>query len=154
MQCFRKAGTPAVEYAVWLYAKASLPWLVQVSEPLWSTAGVRQGGPCGPCLFALTFQDSLEVVGLWHPEVRVTAYLDETYYSGRRRLSFTHTIFLQPSGTGGAGDAAYSSNASNAEEIGILLGFSVSTEGIVIAGCPVAGSFSLHRRQSRLQKRW
>ena len=52
-----------------------------------------------------------------------------------------------------AKSTVYSSHASNAEEIGILLGFSVSIEGIVVARCPVAGPVSLHRTQSRLQKR-
>ena len=67
---------------MWSDPKASPLLLEQVSEPLWSAAGVRQGDPCGPCLFALTLWDSLEVSSLWHPEVRVIAYLDDVALQG------------------------------------------------------------------------
>jgi hypothetical protein len=43
-----------LKYVRWSYMQASPLRLAKVEDPLWSKAGVRQGDPCGPALFALS----------------------------------------------------------------------------------------------------
>ena len=157
MRCFilSPTGSPAAEVC-----RVFVLWLAPLPEPLCSAAGVRQD-PCGPCLFALTLQDLLQVDSLCHPEVYVKAYLQvrrcTTGAEGGCRQRIPRScnqaekvgLDMQPPKS-----TVYSSDASNVEEIGILLRFSVNSGALWSLVALSAGPASLHRRQSRLRIRW
>ena len=80
------ARAPALlPFAAWAYREPAALWVRDAppSSPLiMSRAGVRQGDPCGPLLFALTLQATLEHVQDAHPEVGVIAFADDTFLQG------------------------------------------------------------------------
>ena len=87
-------------------------------------------------MFALTLQDALEVVSLWHPEVRVIAYLVDVVRQGPKAAvsnayydlcnqAAEAGLKMQPAKSAVYSHNArnYSHNARNADETGNLLGF-------------------------------
>jgi hypothetical protein len=53
------------------------------TTPITSSAGVRQGDPFGPFLFALASHRLLKLVAEAHPSVQPLAYADDTYLVAR-----------------------------------------------------------------------
>jgi hypothetical protein len=85
----------------------------------------------------------LETVQHWHANVRVIAYLDDTFIQGPRamvayayrdlrRLSEQIGLIMQP-----AKSTVYSPTGANALSLSEELGFQASQRGIVAAECPI-----------------
>ena len=73
-------------YVLMAYQQQS-PLVIQQAdgshEVLWSEAGVRQGDPMGPLLFALTYQPTLHAAQEHAADAIVTACHDDTYLQGQ-----------------------------------------------------------------------
>lgn len=133
-------------YAQWMYTPASQLHMAEVphgSQPLWSQAGVRQGDPCGPLFFSLALQDVLQHVQLMNSDVRIIAYLDDIFIQGSAEGVVLAYNLLQASAAEiglvmqPKKSTVYSKDVTAATTVAEMLGFEVSTEGIMAAGCPV-----------------
>ena len=93
--------------------------------------------------FALTLQEVRETIQEWHADVRIIAYLDDTFlqgpstlvaqaYKDLQLLSGQIGLTMQPGKS-----TVYSPTSASATELSQELGFQVSHRGIVAAGCPV-----------------
>lgn len=146
LQAVASRAPQLLKFAQWTYQKASplrLPGAPPDVPALWSKAGVRQGDPCGPLFFALTLQTVLETVQYGHELVRVISYLDDTFLQGpKEAVAAAYTdlsnlaaeigLVMQP-----AKSTVYSPTTENATALANQLGFVVSKDGIMAAGCPI-----------------
>ena len=104
-------------------------------EVLWSEAGVRQGDPMGPLLFALTYQPTLHAAQEHAADAIVTACHDDTYLQGEedavvvgaRRMMSRHAC--QPRKT-----LVYCADPDKARNVAAKLGATVAAGGIVACG--------------------
>jgi hypothetical protein len=144
------------KYAAWTYTHAStliLPEPPPTAQPLMSKAGVRQGDPCGPLLFALALQDALETVQQLHAGVRVIEYLDDAFLQGPKGLvSDAYQDLQQLAGHIGLNmqpnkSTVYSPTSAHATALSQELGFQVNHRGIVAAGCPIGNPHLLQNKQ-------
>jgi len=131
-----------------MYATPSRLWLPgsrASDSPLLSTSGVKQGDPIGPLLFSLTLQPLLQKISAEFPGVRVAAYLDDTFLQGPPALVANAFSRLQSLGAAihlkvvPDKSAIYSPTSASLAEISSLLPDikDLSSEGLVVAGCPV-----------------
>lgn len=146
------------KFAAWTYRHASsllLPDPPPNTQPLLSRSGVRQGDPCGPLFFALALQDVLESVQDSHAEVRVIAYLDDTFLQGPKAavadafrdlqsLSSQIGLVMQPTKS-----TVYCTTGANSVAVSDKLGFQVGHRGIVAAGCPIGESVFVAEQAQR-----
>jgi len=135
-------------FVKWMYATPSRLWLPgsrASDSPLLSTSGVKQGDPIGPLLFSLTLQPLLQKISAEFPGVRVAAYLDDTFLQGPPALVANAFSRLQSLGAAihlkvvPDKSAIYSPTSASLAEISSLLPDikDLSSEGLVVAGCPV-----------------
>jgi hypothetical protein len=105
---------------------------------------VCQGDPCGPLLFALALQGSLERVRDAFPDVRVVACADDVHLQGppeaaieafRLLVTATAPIGLTPSLPK---CAAYAQSAATGLAVSFALGNAHRSEGLVAAGTPLS----------------
>ena len=68
LQAVVQRAPQLLRFVQWMYRCASPLW---VAGSLWSKAGVRQGDPLGPLLFALKLQDGLHETQRWNAVVTV-----------------------------------------------------------------------------------
>ena len=110
-------------------------------EVLWSEAGVRQGDPTGPLLFALTYQPTLHAAPEHAADAIVTACHDDTYLQGQedagvagaRRIMSRQAC--QPRMT-----LVYCADPDKAWNVAAKLGATFATGGIVACGTGSLGS--------------
>ena len=96
-------------------------------EVLWSEAGVRQGDPMGPLLFALTYQPKLHAAQEHAADAIATACHDDTYLqeeedavvAGARRIMSRHAC--QPQKT-----LVYCADPDEARNVAAKLGATVA----------------------------
>ena len=102
---------------------------------LWSEAGVRQGDPMAPLLFALTYQPTLHAAQEHAADAIVTACHDDTYLQGQegavvagaRRIMSRHAC--QPRKT-----LVYCADPDRTRNVAAKLGATVATDGIFTCG--------------------
>ena len=113
-------------------------------EVLWSEAGVRQGDPMGPLLFALTYQPTLHAAQEHAADAIVTACHDDTYLQGQedavvagaRRIMSRHAC--QPRKTL---QLVHCADPDRARNVAAKLRATVATGGIVACGTAL-GSYA------------
>ena len=125
-------------YVLMAYQQQS-PLVIQQAdgshEVLWSEAGVRQGDPMGPLLFALTYQPTPHAAQDHAADAIVTACHDDTYLQGQddtvvagaRRIMSRHAC--QPRKT-----LMYCADPDKARNVAARFGATIATGGIVACG--------------------
>jgi hypothetical protein len=136
-------------FASWAYSSPSQLLLRDAPpgmQPIMSSAGVRQGDPLGPLLFALTMQGPLRTVNAAFPEAAEVAYLDDTFVLGRGgetgELVPAVRAFLQSAGPVGLRAklpkcSVYSRSVESAAQVAAELGMRHCEDGLVATGTPI-----------------
>lgn len=135
-------------FAQWMYGQPSPLLVAGAQEDIWSSSGVRQGDPCGPLFFAITMQQMLEEVAEVFPEVRVIAYLDDTFLQGPMHEVAAACKLLAERGEAlglklqPLKCSTFSvGNKPAAKQLAAELGLTdCSDTGIVAAGCPIGSA--------------
>jgi hypothetical protein len=146
LQAVASRAPRLLPFAAWTY-RSHGPLVVRGASadapPLTSQSGVRQGGPCGPLLFALALQGPLERIWDAFPDVRVVAYADDVHLQGppeaaieafRLLVTATAPIGLAPSLPK---CAVYAQSAATGLAVASALGIAHRPEGLVAAGRPL-----------------
>ena len=145
LQAVQQRAPSLLAYVTWCYGQ---PTRLHVENappnvpPLLSQAGVRQGDPLGPLLFALTLQQALEEVRDGSNPARVIAFADDTFLQGASDACIQSFVSLLDNGADIGLEASlgkcgvYSPNSQAAANVADTLGISHQLHGLVVAGTP------------------
>ena len=133
-------------FVTWAYSNPSRLWVNGAppdAPPLWSMAGVRQGDPLGPLLFALVLQAVLLKVRSDHPDAPALAYLDDGTIMARvdAGVAACRTFIAEcaPHNLFPANHKCltYSRTPALAASAAEALQFTHSADGVVVVGTPI-----------------
>ena len=133
-------------FVTWAYKQPSRLWVNGAppgAPPLWSMAGVRQGDPLGPLLFALVLQAVLVKLRDEHAGAPALAYLDDCTIVARVDAGVAacrtfiaecapHNLFTAPPKC-----LTYSRTPALAEQAAQALQFTHCPDGVVVVGTPL-----------------
>jgi len=133
-------------YVRWLYGTPSQLHVLGAptdADPIYSEAGVRQGDPISPLLFALTLQDPLEHTAAHHPTADVLGLHDDVHLQDDvdGAVAATETLFAAAAQIGLRARrpkcGAYSQSAACGAAAAARLQIPQLEEGLVATGTPV-----------------
>jgi hypothetical protein len=136
-------------YVRWLYGTPTQLHVIGTpleAQPILSSAGVRQGDPISPLLFALTLQDPLKQTAEQHPAAAIISLHDDVHVQDDvdGACEATETLFAQVERIGlkarRAKCGAYSTNAACSAAAAQRLDIQQLQEGFVATGTPVGSA--------------
>ena len=135
-----------IPFIRWAYGEASRVFLSGAPDdvpPIVFAAGVRQGVPLGPLLFALTLLPALEATRAEHPQAGLVAYMDDVHVVGLANpATLACTTLREEVGKIGltpnpAKSKVYSPDVDSTAAAAETLGIQHARDGLVAAGTPI-----------------